>query len=67
MLTLTFEAAKEAGACANRYQKFAKYKGGVRKWGADNPFPLAEVLEVNGLDDALWPYDVVNQQQIGTR
>ena len=54
MLTLTFKAAKKARACADRYKEFAKYKGGARKWGIDNPFPLLEVLEHNGLDDALW-------------
>ena len=36
------------------YKKFARFKGGVRKWGADNTFPLIEVLKVCGLSDALW-------------
>ena len=54
MLTLTFRAAREAPACRSRYKRFARFKGGVNKWGMDKPFPLLEVLEHNGLDDALW-------------
>ena len=54
MLTLTFKAAKREGACKESYRKFARFKGGVNKWGEDKPFPLLEVLEHNGLDDALW-------------
>ena len=54
MLTLTFKAAREAGACRGNYRKFAEFKGGIKNWGANRPFPLTEVLEVNGLNDALW-------------
>ncbi len=54
MLTLTFAEAKKQGACVESYKKFAAFKGGIRKWGMDNPFPLLEVLNNNGLDDALW-------------
>ena len=54
MLTLTFRAAKMARACLRSYEKFAKFKGGVTKWGTDKPFPLLEVLDNNGLQDALW-------------
>ncbi len=53
MLTLTFVEAKRQGACVEAYRKFAKFKGGVDSWGADKPFPLLEVLDNNGLDDAL--------------
>ena len=54
MLHTTFARAKKAGACIESYRKFAKYKGGITKWGKDTPFPLSEVLEVCGLDDAIW-------------
>jgi len=54
MLTLTFAEARKHGACLDRYKKFAEFKGGVTKWGANKPFPLLEVLDNNGLDDALW-------------
>ena len=54
MLNTTFAKAKEAGACVESYRKFAKFKGGVTKWGKDKPFPLSEALEVCGLQDAIW-------------
>mgnify|MGYP001084518389 CR=1 FL=1 len=54
MLYSTFRLAREANACKASYRKFAKFKGGVREWGEDNPFPLTEVLDVCGLDDAFW-------------
>jgi len=59
MLHTTFRRAKEANACIWSYRKFAKFKGGVKKWGYDTPFPLSEVLEVCGLDDTLWALQIV--------
>jgi len=54
MLTFTFKEAREHNACEDSYRKFAKFKGGITKWGGNKPFPILEVLESNGLDDALW-------------
>ena len=54
MLHTTFARLKEEGACKESYLKFARHKGGVSKWGKDTPFGLDEVLEVCGIDDALW-------------
>ncbi len=59
MLSTTFRKAKEAGACIESYKKFAKFKGGVSEWGLDKPFPLTEVLDVCGMDDALWSLGIV--------
>ena len=59
MLHTTFARAKEAKACIESYRKFAKFKGGIKKWGKDMPFPLSEVLEVCGLEDAIWCLCVV--------
>jgi hypothetical protein len=67
MLHTTFARAKEAHACFGSYHKFAKFKGGVRKWGKDTPFPLSEVVEVCGLDDALWALKIVLEKQEGDR
>ena len=54
MLTLTFAELKIAGDFPEAYKKFAKFKGGVRKWGKNTPFPLLEVLENNGIENALY-------------
>ena len=54
MLHTTYNLAKEARVCTSSLAKMVEYKGGVKKWGADTPVPLGEVLKVCGLDDALW-------------
>jgi len=54
MLYTTFRLAKEAKACRESYLKFARFKGGIKKWGKDNPFPLTEVIDVCGIEDAVW-------------
>ena len=54
MLDTTFSLAKEAGACAGSYKKFAKHVGGITKYGKDTPIPLTDILDVLGMDDALW-------------
>ena len=61
MLHTTFRKAKTAEACIESYKKFAKHKGGLRKWGKDTPFGLDEVLEVCGLNDALWCLQIVTE------
>jgi len=54
MLTVTFSELRKNGACPSGYRKLAKYKGGILKFGKRNPFPLLDILDSNGLDDALW-------------
>ena len=54
MLHTTFRMAREAGACSSEYNKMAKALGGIKKYGRDTPIPLDRVLEVCGLDAALW-------------
>jgi hypothetical protein len=54
MLYTTFRIAKDNNACVESYRKMAKELGGVRKYGKDTPIELDKVLEVCGLQDALW-------------
>jgi len=54
MLHTTFRKAKEMGACSSKYNKMAKALGGVKKYGKDTPVPLDKILDVCGLDAALW-------------
>ncbi len=54
MLYTTFNLAKAAGACSGSYEKMARALGGVKKYGADTPIPLAKTLEVCRLDNTLW-------------
>lgn len=54
MLYTTGKLARAAGACEERYQKYARHVGGVRKYGENTPVPLTDIAEVCGLEDALW-------------
>ena len=54
MLYTTFAKAHEEGACIESYRKMAKSLGGITKYGKDTPIPLDKVIEVCGLQDAIW-------------
>jgi len=54
MLHTTFALAREAGACQGSYRAVAKALGGIPRYGRDTPIPLSRILEVSGLEDALW-------------
>ena len=54
MLHTTFRKAWEAGACSSKYNKMAEALGGVKEYGRDTPVPLGKILDVCGLDAALW-------------
>ena len=54
MLHTTFKLAKEHQACITPYRRVARALGGVKEYGENTPVPLAKVLEISGLDDALW-------------
>ena len=54
MLHTTFALAKESRACAESYRKYARHVGGITKFGEDKPIPLSDILDVLGIDEALW-------------
>ena len=54
MLYTTFAKAHEEGACIESYRKMTKSLGGITKYGKDTPIPLDKVIEVCGLQDAIW-------------
>ena len=53
-LTTTFALLKKAGACADRYRHLANTLGGIEAYGKDTPITLAEIIESNGMQDAIW-------------
>ena len=59
MLHTTFRKARKAKACIASYKKIAKALGGIGKYGRDTPIPLDKILEVCGLQDALWSLRIV--------
>lgn len=54
MLYTTGRLAKEAYACEKQYRKVSLALGGARKYGIDTPIPLDRILEIAGLDSAIW-------------
>ena len=54
MLHVTLEIARGTEQGKSDRQKLAKHVGGVRKYGRKTPIPLTVVLDVLGLNTALW-------------
>jgi hypothetical protein len=54
MPVTTFEKLKKQGACEEGYRKLAKALGGISSFGKDEPITLIQILDSNGLDDAIW-------------
>ena len=54
MPTTSFRLLHDAGACKERYRFLAKALGGIKAYGVNTPITLLQILDINGLDDALW-------------
>jgi len=54
MIQTTFRKLHDAGACKERYRFLAKALGGIKAYGVNTPITLLQILDINGLDDALW-------------
>ncbi|MDZ4248657.1 MAG: hypothetical protein U0990_01015, partial [Candidatus Nanopelagicales bacterium] len=52
MLHTTLRIAKANDACKESYVAVKQALG--KGWGLDDPIPLTRILELRGLDDALW-------------
>lgn len=69
-LTTTFRLLKQHGVCgsdtdpiSDRYAVLAEALGGVEEYGYDTPIPLTRILDINGLDDCLWAFCAVPDDQ----
>jgi len=67
MLNTTFELLRKAGACNVRYRYLAKALGGIKTYGRDTQITLLQILDVCGLDDALWAMSAVSEEQYTER
>ena len=63
----TLRLLKEHGACAARYKYLCKALGGAEKYGRDTPITFPQLVEINGLDDALWALRAVPAEQAKAR
>ncbi len=63
MLTTTFRLLRKHGACKDRYAILRK----ALNRGDDEPIMLIEILDSNGLSDALWALWAVPDEQAAER
>ena len=52
--TTNFKRLREAGACTGRYKHLTKRLGGITSYGRETPITLTQILDANGIKDALW-------------
>ena len=64
MLTTTFRLLRKHDACVERYKVLRKALKGRKQ---DEPITLIEILDANGLDDALWALCAVPEEQTAER
>ena len=65
MLTTSFKLLREAGACKDRYGHLRRAMGSG--FGDTKSIAITAVLELNGLDDALWALRTVPEEQASER
>jgi len=54
MIYTTLARIREHEPCTYGWKKLCKTLGGISKYGKDTPVSLLQILDSNGLDDALW-------------
>ncbi len=52
--TTTLAKIRAHSPCDGGYKKLCKSLGGIRKYGANTPITVRQIVESNGLADALW-------------
>ena len=52
--TTTLAKIRSHSPCEDGYKKLCKSLGGIRKYGKDTPITVRQIVESNGLADALW-------------
>jgi len=52
--TTTLAKIRAHSPCDGGYKKLCKSLGGIRKYGANTPITVRQIVGSNGLDDALW-------------
>ena len=66
MLHTTYRLLREANACRDRYMVFRRATR-AKGYRGDQPIPLTECLDSNGLEDALWALRAVPPEETAQR
>ena len=64
MLTTTLALLRQHNACKDRYTHLRKALG---KGYGNKPIAIVKILELNGLDDAIWALRAVPEEQASAR
>jgi hypothetical protein len=67
MLSTTFALLKSADACPDRYRHLTHALGGIARYGKETPITLLQILDANGIDDALWALCAVPDERAAMR
>jgi hypothetical protein len=60
MLYTTYNLAVKHNACSRALDAWEKY---AKKLDKDTPIPLTQILKVLGIDDCLWAFRTVDDQE----
>ena len=52
--TTTLSRVRDLSPCKSRWRLALRKAGGIRKYGADTPITVRQIVETVGLNDALW-------------
>ena len=60
MMTTTFRQLRDKKACSDRYAHLVNALGGIEVYGDETPITLLQILDSNGVEDALWAIRACN-------
>jgi len=63
MLYTTYNLAVKHNACERALKAWDKHVRGMEKFGVDTQIPLTDVLDVLGIDDCLWAFRTVQDEE----
>lgn len=63
MITTTLRKIRDAKPCQDGWKKLYKHLGGIKAYGLDTPITFQQIIESNGIDDALWCLCTVSEPQ----
>lgn len=63
MIYTTYNLAVKHNACERALESWGKHVGGMEKLDIDRQIPLTDILDVLGIDDCLWAFRTVQDEE----
>ena len=64
MITTTLRKIRDAKPCQDGWKKLYKHLGEIKAYGFDIPITFQQIIESNGIDDALWCLRTVPEHEL---